>query len=98
MIERRFAGIIPPKPHTAFRDADGKLFYEEMFTRGGFSGAQISLRANSGSNYTTRSLHQTVDARTLQSTDAVGPSLCQPFLTLQPTGRPSGPTPLETPV
>lgn len=39
MIERRFAGILPPKPHTAFRDAEGKLFYEEMFTRGGFSGA-----------------------------------------------------------
>ncbi len=38
MIERRFAGIIPPKPHTAFRDDKGKLFYEEMFTRGGFSG------------------------------------------------------------
>jgi homogentisate 1,2-dioxygenase len=39
MIERRFAGILPPKPHTAFRDAEGKLFYEEMFTRGGFAGA-----------------------------------------------------------
>jgi homogentisate 1,2-dioxygenase len=39
MIERRFAGMLPPKPHTAFRDAEGKLFYEEMFTRGGFSGA-----------------------------------------------------------
>src|SRR5450432_578352 len=38
MIERRFAGIIPPKPHTAFRDDKGKLFYEETFTRGGFSG------------------------------------------------------------
>jgi len=39
MIERRFAGILPPKPHTAFRDAEGHLYYEEMFTRGGFSGA-----------------------------------------------------------
>ena len=39
MIERRFAGILPPKPHTAFRDAEGRLYYEEMFTRGGFSGA-----------------------------------------------------------
>ena len=39
MIERRFAGMLPPKPHTAFRDAEGKLYYEEMFTRGGFSGA-----------------------------------------------------------
>ncbi len=39
MIERRSAGILPPKPHTAFRDAEGHLYYEEMFTRGGFSGA-----------------------------------------------------------
>jgi homogentisate 1,2-dioxygenase len=38
MIERRFAGVLPPKPHTAFRDEGGKLYYEEMFTRGGFSG------------------------------------------------------------
>ena len=38
MIERRFSGILPPKPHTAFRDDAGKLFYEEMFTRGGFGG------------------------------------------------------------
>ncbi len=38
MIERRHAGILPDKPHTALRDAEGKLFYEEMFTRGGFSG------------------------------------------------------------
>jgi homogentisate 1,2-dioxygenase len=39
MIERRFAGLLPPKPHTALRDEQGKLFYEEMFTRDGFSGA-----------------------------------------------------------
>jgi homogentisate 1,2-dioxygenase len=38
MIERRFAGLLPAKPHTAFRDAEGHLYYEEMFTRGGFSG------------------------------------------------------------
>jgi len=39
MIAHRTAGILPPKPHTAFRDAEGRLHYEEMFTRGGFSGA-----------------------------------------------------------
>lgn len=39
MIDRRWAGLLPDKPHTAFRDAAGKLFYEEMFTRGGFNGA-----------------------------------------------------------
>ncbi|CAN5820347.1 homogentisate 1,2-dioxygenase [soil metagenome] len=38
MIDRQSAGIFPDKPHTAFRDANGKLFYEEMFTRGGFDG------------------------------------------------------------
>lgn len=38
MIDRQTAGIVPEKPHTAFRDAAGKLFYEEMFTRGGFDG------------------------------------------------------------
>jgi homogentisate 1,2-dioxygenase len=39
VIERKYAGILPAKPHTAFRDAEGRLFYEEMFTRGGFGGA-----------------------------------------------------------
>lgn len=39
MIDRMSAGLIPAKPHTVHRDADGSLLYEEMFTRGGFSGA-----------------------------------------------------------
>ncbi|WP_394823393.1 homogentisate 1,2-dioxygenase [Pendulispora albinea] len=38
MIDREHAGILPDKPHTALRDANGGLFYEEMFTRDGFSG------------------------------------------------------------
>ncbi len=38
MIDRQSAGLLPEKPHTAFRDAAGKLFFEEMFTRGGFDG------------------------------------------------------------
>jgi homogentisate 1,2-dioxygenase len=38
MIDRQSAGLIPDKPHTVCRTADGKLLYEEMFTRGGFSG------------------------------------------------------------
>ena len=38
MIDRQSAGVFPDKPHTACRDKDGKLLYEEMFTRGGFSG------------------------------------------------------------
>ena len=38
MIDRMSCGIFPAKPHTVMRDAHGKLLYEEMFTRGGFSG------------------------------------------------------------
>ena len=39
MIDRHRAGILPDKPHTAYRAPDGKLLYEEMLTRGGFGGA-----------------------------------------------------------
>jgi homogentisate 1,2-dioxygenase len=39
MIHRHAVGMLPAKPHTVFRDADGKLLYEEMFTRRGFSDA-----------------------------------------------------------
>jgi homogentisate 1,2-dioxygenase len=38
MIDRQAMGLLPDKPHTALRDRDGKLFYEEMHTRGGFGG------------------------------------------------------------
>ena len=38
MIERRTAGQLPAKPHTAFRDPAGQLYYEECFTRQGFDG------------------------------------------------------------
>jgi homogentisate 1,2-dioxygenase len=39
MIDRMSCGLLPAKPHTALRDAEGNLFYEEMHTRGGFGGA-----------------------------------------------------------
>jgi homogentisate 1,2-dioxygenase len=39
MIDRHGAGLLPDKPHTAFRANDGKLLYEEMVTRAGFGGA-----------------------------------------------------------
>jgi hypothetical protein len=64
-------------------------------SRGGFSGGQISLRTNSGSNYRVRSLHQTVDAPTLQYTDAVGRALGQRFSNLQLSGNASGPITLD---
>jgi homogentisate 1,2-dioxygenase len=38
MIDRRCAGRLPAKPHTAFRDPQGRLFYEECLTRQGFDG------------------------------------------------------------
>jgi hypothetical protein len=60
-------------------------------SRGGFSGAQIALRTNSGTNYVTRTIHQTVDAPDLQYTDAVGRALGQQFTNLQFSGNASGP-------
>lgn len=38
MIDRQSMGLLPAKPHTAFRAPDGSLLYEEMFTRAGFDG------------------------------------------------------------
>jgi homogentisate 1,2-dioxygenase len=38
MIDRRHAGNLPPKPHTAFRNPEGGLYYEECLTRAGFDG------------------------------------------------------------
>jgi homogentisate 1,2-dioxygenase len=38
VIDRQSAGIMPAKPHTVCRDPEGNLLYEEMHTRGGFSG------------------------------------------------------------
>lgn len=43
MIERIVAGKVPAKHHIAFRQADGSLYHEECFTRGGFSGAYTIL-------------------------------------------------------
>jgi len=60
-------------------------------SRGGFSGAQIALRTNSGTNYRVRSLHQTVDAPGLQYTDPIGRQLGQQFTNLQLSGSAAGP-------
>lgn len=38
MIDRMQLGVVPEKPHTVFRP-DGRLAYEECFTRQGFDGA-----------------------------------------------------------
>ena len=64
-------------------------------SRGGFSGAQIALRTTSGTNYRTRQLHQTVDAPSLQYTDAIGRQLGQQFTNLQLSGSAAGPIVLD---
>ncbi len=64
-------------------------------SRGGFSGAQIALRSISGSNYQTRSIHQTVDAPSLQYTDPIAQQLGQRFTNLQFSGNASGPITLD---
>lgn len=38
MIDRMQLGEVPPKPHTVFRSAEGRLRHEECFTRLGFDG------------------------------------------------------------
>lgn len=42
MIDRMQLGSVPPKPHTVFQ-VDGRLAYEECFTRQGFDGAYSIL-------------------------------------------------------
>ena len=36
-------GKIPPKRHTAFKQEDGSLYYEELVSREGFSGMYSNL-------------------------------------------------------
>lgn len=38
MIDYRKQGQLPPKPHTAFPNGDGGIYYEHCFTTGGFDG------------------------------------------------------------
>lgn len=38
MIDRHSCGLLPEKPHTVLRTDDGRLLYEEMYTRAGFDG------------------------------------------------------------
>ncbi len=38
MLHRHTLGRIPPKPHIAFRDEDGRLLMEQCVTREGFNG------------------------------------------------------------
>jgi hypothetical protein len=60
-------------------------------SRGGFSGGQLSLNVGSGSNFSERMLHVTLDAPSLQATDAVGRSLGAPYTNTQLSGVAAGP-------
>jgi homogentisate 1,2-dioxygenase len=43
MLDRMTAGVVPDKPHTALRDGEGHLRYEECLTREGFDGPYTIL-------------------------------------------------------
>ena len=60
-------------------------------SRGGFSGGQLSITAGSGGNFSTRLLHATLDAPSLQTTDAVGRRLGAQYTNAQLSGAASGP-------
>ena len=60
-------------------------------SRGGFSGAQMSLRTRSGSNFLTRGMSLNVDAPQLQWTDRASQSLGQEYSNYSLGGTVSGP-------
>lgn len=60
-------------------------------SRGGFSGAQLSLRTRSGSNFITRSGSLNFDSPTMQWTDAAARSLGQEYSNASLGGLVSGP-------
>ena len=59
--------------------------------RGGFSGAQTSIRSRSGSNFKTRGMSLNVDAPQMQWSDRAGQSLGQEYSNLSLGGTVSGP-------
>jgi hypothetical protein len=64
-------------------------------SRGGFSGAQMSLRTRSGSNFLTRGMSLNVDAPQLQWTDRASRSLGQEYSNYSLGGTMSGPLKLD---
>ncbi|HUQ20183.1 MAG TPA: TonB-dependent receptor [Gemmatimonadaceae bacterium] len=60
-------------------------------SRGGFSGAQFSLRTRSGSNFITRGMSLNVDAPQLQWSDRAGQALGQKYSNFSLGGTTSGP-------
>jgi hypothetical protein len=64
-------------------------------SRGGFSGAQFSLRTRSGSNFVTRGMSLNVDAPQLQWSDRAGSALGQKYSNLSLGGTMSGPIKID---
>jgi hypothetical protein len=64
-------------------------------SRGGFSGGQLSVSANSGGNFSTRLAHVTFDAPSLQATDVVGRRLGAQYTNAQVSGAAAGPIVLD---
>jgi hypothetical protein len=60
-------------------------------SRGGFSGAQMSLRTRSGSNFLTRGMSLNVDAPQMQWSDRAAQSLGQEYTNVSLGGTMSGP-------
>jgi hypothetical protein len=60
-------------------------------SRGGFSGAQMSLRTRSGSNFLTRGMSLNVDAPQMQWSDRAAQSLGQEYTNVSLGGTVSGP-------
>lgn len=60
-------------------------------SRGGFSGAQMSLRSRSGSNFKTRGMSLNVDAPQMQWTDRAARSLGQEYSNFSLGGTVAGP-------
>src|SRR6266550_5702887 len=64
-------------------------------SRGGFSGAQFSLRTRSGSNFVTRGMSLNVDAPQMQWSDRATQSLGQKYSNLSLGGAMSGPIKMD---
>ena len=60
-------------------------------SRGGFSGAQLSVTQAPGSNFSQRLAHVTFDGPELQFTDHVGQQLGQQYSNVQLSGNVTGP-------
>ncbi|MEP6622445.1 MAG: hypothetical protein ABJE47_24185 [bacterium] len=60
-------------------------------SRGGFSGAQLSITQAAGTNYVDQLVHATLDAPALQVTDRIGRQIGQPYTNVQLSGGLSGP-------